>query len=98
MCIRDRGNHLQHFINGRQTVDVTDDCESKRATNGVLALQLHQGQPMKVEFRDIELLKGSSHHHTSTEELKKLQGSWQVETLEAEGSAAPPDLVTNLFM
>src|SRR5438105_2070274 len=26
-----RGNHLQHFINGKQTVDVTDDCEEKRA-------------------------------------------------------------------
>ena len=96
--IRAHGNHLEHFINGRQTVDVIDDCESKRATNGVLALQLHQGPPMKVEFRDLELLKGSSHHHTSAEELKKLQGSWQVETLEAEGSPAPAELVTNVFI
>jgi len=32
------GNHLQHFINGHQTVDVIDDCESKRAMSGVLAL------------------------------------------------------------
>jgi len=96
--IRADGNHLQHFINGRQTVDVTDDCESKRATNGVLALQLHAGQPMKVEFRDIELLKGSSHHHTSAEELKKLAGSWQVADLEAEGSPVEADLVTNVFI
>jgi hypothetical protein len=50
-----KGNHLQHFINGKQTVDVTDDCESKRATNGVLALQLHAGQPMTVMFKEIRL-------------------------------------------
>lgn len=48
-----RGNHFQHFINGHQTVDVTDDCESKRLTNGVLALQLHAGQPMTVQFKEI---------------------------------------------
>src|SRR5262245_65358623 len=51
-----KGNHLQHFINGKQTVDVTDNCESKRATNGVLALQLHQGPPMMVQFKDIRLM------------------------------------------
>jgi len=96
--IRAEGNHLQHFINARQMVDVTDDCESKRATTGVLALQLHAGQPMKVEFRDIELLKGSSDHHTSAEELKKLQGSWQIAELEAEGSAVEAEMVTNVFI
>ena len=95
--IRAEGNHLQHFINGRQTVDVTDDCASKRVSSGVLALQLHQGQPMKVEFRDLELLKGSS-HHASAGELKKFAGSWQVEALEAEGSPLPAEMVTNLFI
>jgi len=35
---------IQHFINGKPTVDVTDDCESKRLTNGVLALQVHAGR------------------------------------------------------
>src|SRR6266487_2545887 len=38
-----RGNHLQHFINGKQMVDVIDDCAEKRAASGVLALQLHAG-------------------------------------------------------
>jgi len=50
-----QGNHLQHFINGHQTVDVTDDCESKRAMSGVLALQLHAGQPMTVQFKDLRI-------------------------------------------
>src|SRR5437660_1539214 len=54
-----KGNHLQHFINGKQTVDVIDDCESKRAMKGVIALQLHQGQPMTVQFKNMRLKLGS---------------------------------------
>lgn len=50
-----KGNHFQHLVNGRVTVDVTDDCESKRLTNGVLALQLHAGQPMTVEFKSLRM-------------------------------------------
>jgi hypothetical protein len=49
-----KGNHLQHFINGKQTVDVTDET-SIGAKSGVLALQLHAGQPMTVQFKDIVL-------------------------------------------
>jgi hypothetical protein len=52
-----QGNHLQQFINGKPTVDVTDGCESLRATNGVLALQLHVGPPFTVQFKDIRLKK-----------------------------------------
>ena len=50
-----RGNHLQHFINGVPTVDVFDDTESKRLDSGILALQLHAGQPMTVRFKDIRI-------------------------------------------
>ncbi len=50
-----QGNHLQHFINGKQTVDVTDECESKRSMSGVLALQLHAGEPMTVQFRNLRV-------------------------------------------
>jgi hypothetical protein len=50
-----RGSHLIHKINGVVTVDVTDDCASKRLTSGVLALQLHAGPPMLVQFKDIRL-------------------------------------------
>jgi len=50
-----KGNHFQHFINGTQTVDVTDNQESKAAKSGVLALQLHAGAPMTVQFRDIRI-------------------------------------------
>jgi len=50
-----KGNHLQQFINGKQTVDVTDDDETKRALDGVLALQLHAGPPMTVQFKNLRL-------------------------------------------
>jgi hypothetical protein len=49
-----KGGHLQHFINGKQTVDVTDES-SAGAKMGVLAFQLHAGQPMTVQFKDIIL-------------------------------------------
>jgi len=53
--IKAQGNHLQQFINGKPTVDVTDDCEAKRAMSGVIALQLHAGRPMTVQFKDLQL-------------------------------------------
>ncbi|MEY5009574.1 MAG: hypothetical protein RLZZ253_713 [Verrucomicrobiota bacterium] len=49
-----RGNHLQHFINGKQTIDVTDET-AVGAKAGVLALQIHAGPPMQVSFKDIVL-------------------------------------------
>ncbi|MDF2440107.1 MAG: hypothetical protein JWN98_1091 [Abditibacteriota bacterium] len=49
-----QGNHLQHFINGKATIDVTDET-AVGAKSGVLALQLHAGPPMTVQFKDIVL-------------------------------------------
>lgn len=51
------GNHLMQFVNGRMTLDVTDECEAKRALSGVLALQLHAGPPMMVQFKNLRLKK-----------------------------------------
>ena len=50
-----RGNHLQHFINGTPTVDVVDEQEAKAAKSGVLALQIHVGPPMTVQFKNIRI-------------------------------------------
>lgn len=49
-----KGNHIQQFINGKLTVDVTDET-AEAAKSGVIALQLHAGAPMQVEFKDIVL-------------------------------------------
>lgn len=50
-----KGNHVQHFINGMQTVDVTDEDIINAPKEGLLALQIHQGPPMVVQFKDIVL-------------------------------------------
>jgi hypothetical protein len=52
-----KGNHLQQFINGKQTMDLVDEEEAKRAMSGILALQLHAGPPMMAQFKDIRLKK-----------------------------------------
>jgi hypothetical protein len=49
-----KGGHLQHFINGHQTVDVTDNSTAG-AKEGLLALQIHQGPPMVVQFKELKL-------------------------------------------
>jgi len=50
-----KGNHIQQYLNGIQTVDVTDNDPKGRALSGILALQIHAGPPMLVEFKDVRL-------------------------------------------
>jgi len=49
-----RGNHITQKINGKVTAEVIDNDTKDREFSGVLALQLHQGPPMKIEFKDIQ--------------------------------------------
>jgi hypothetical protein len=50
-----RGNRLVQEINGLQTIDVLDKEQDKARMEGILALQLHAGNPMLVQFKDIQL-------------------------------------------
>lgn len=50
------GANVKQYINGLLTVDVTDNTAEAPKT-GVIALQMHQGPPMKVQFKDIVLTK-----------------------------------------
>jgi hypothetical protein len=50
-----QGPKLAHFINGRLMSETIDSETGKRAAEGILALQLHAGQPMKVEAKNIRL-------------------------------------------
>ncbi len=60
-----QGNHVQHFLNGFQTMELIDndrvtnpdDVKDRKGAirEGVLALQIHAGPPMLVEFRDIRV-------------------------------------------
>ncbi|MGC4006149.1 MAG: DUF1080 domain-containing protein [Pirellulales bacterium] len=49
------GNHLRHYLNGYQTVDLTDNDPKGSAAKGILALQIHAGPPMTVEFKNVRL-------------------------------------------
>ena len=53
--ITGKGNHIQHFLNGYQTVDIVDNDPKNKALSGILALQIHAGPPMVVEFKDVRL-------------------------------------------
>jgi hypothetical protein len=50
-----RGNHIEHWLNGFQTISCDDNDPAGRALEGILALQIHAGPPMLVEFKDISL-------------------------------------------
>ena len=50
-----RGNHLIHLLNGYQTIEMIDNDPQGRAMEGILALQIHSGPPMVVEFKDIRI-------------------------------------------
>ncbi|MHC4440518.1 MAG: 3-keto-disaccharide hydrolase [Planctomycetota bacterium] len=60
-----QGNHLKHYLNGYQTMELIDNDRvtnpndpkdrNGSAREGVLALQLHAGPPMVVEFKDIRV-------------------------------------------
>lgn len=53
-----KGNHVEHFINGKQTIDVTDEDEANAPKVGLLALQIHAGPAMVVQFKDLVLKTG----------------------------------------
>ena len=49
------GPHIVMKLNGWVCVDYTEKDEAKGAKDGIIALQIHQGPKMRVEFKDIEL-------------------------------------------
>jgi type 1 glutamine amidotransferase len=50
-----RGYHFTHAINGQLMIEATDEDKAMRLRSGLLALQLHAGPPMTVQFRNIRL-------------------------------------------
>lgn len=50
-----RGNELTHMIDGKVVAHVVDEDEKNAAASGVLALQVHRGGPMCVQFRNLRL-------------------------------------------
>jgi len=50
-----RGNHLIHKINGQVSSELIDHHEKGRALEGLLAIQLHQGNPNSVQIKDLRI-------------------------------------------
>lgn len=68
-----KGNELKHIINGK-TMSITIDSDEKdRRAKGILALQLHAGPPMNVQFKNIVLKKldGAEKKGAANDAVKK---------------------------
>ena len=50
-----RGTRVRHWINGTLMTDVTDGDASRFKRDGQLGFQLHQGAPMEVRWKDLEV-------------------------------------------
>ena len=87
------GNHLQHFINGQQTVDVIDEQTAKAAKSGVLALQIHVGAPMTVQFKNVRIKKLSG-DSAQQSDLEKMQGDWVPTEIIANGKTLEADVIS----
>jgi len=53
-------NRLVNWLNGVMTADMTDNDEEGRALDGFIALQMHSGPPMAVQFKDLEVRRLTS--------------------------------------
>lgn len=92
-----KGNHLQHFINGMQTIDVTDEHEAGAAKSGVLALQIHVGGPMTVQFKNIRIKKlgGGS---AAAGGLQKFAGKWVPVEVTINGQPVEKDKLDSVLL
>jgi len=52
-----RGNTIVQMLNGRVMSLLIDDDTARRKMEGLLGIQVHVGQPMKIEVRSIRLKK-----------------------------------------
>lgn len=50
-----RGNHHQHWVNEHPTADLLDFDEKGRSLEGVLAVQVHVGPAMTIEYKDFKI-------------------------------------------
>lgn len=50
-----QGNHHEHWIDGDKTADLIDLDPSGRALEGVLAMQVHVGPAMTIQYKDMRI-------------------------------------------
>jgi len=50
-----QGTLIRHFVNGKLAAEIEDTNPNKRSIQGVIALQLHAGEAMKTEFKEMRV-------------------------------------------
>ena len=74
-----QGRHLLLRVNGKLIAEVTDNDDDNFDAMGLLAMQLHTGPPMKVQFKDIRLKRLTPAHKPTAREALIAEASlgWQ---------------------
>lgn len=49
------GPNLKHYINDQLMSEITDQEKGKSSQEGVLALQIHRGPPMVIQFKNLKI-------------------------------------------
>ena len=108
--IEARGTRVRHWLNDVLMSDVTDGDASRFHRDGLMGFQLHQGAPMEVRFKDLEVRAIQSAPPVSSLTLplgfsaqllasaQSDQGSWVSMTFDGKGRAliSPQDGVLML--
>lgn len=55
IVLKVQGNHYQYTINGHLMTDLTDESPKAVLKGGVIALQMHAGFTMDIQFKDISI-------------------------------------------
>jgi hypothetical protein len=50
-----KGSHIELHVNGRLMCEVDDRDEKLACREGIIALQMHPGPPMKIQFKDFRI-------------------------------------------
>ena len=65
-----QGFHFTHTINGQKMSECIDEDKEVRREDGLVALQLHAGPPMKVQFRNIRIKKLAAESGKKVQRMK----------------------------
>jgi hypothetical protein len=55
VAIVGHGNRIRHYLNGKLILDFTDNDPQLALKEGIIALQLHAGKPMWVEYKNVRI-------------------------------------------
>lgn len=89
------GNRMIHQVNGHTTIDVSDN-DPRGAQSGWLGLQLHAGNPMKAEFKQLQLRQLSGDDAKALVDEAANAGAKEKQTVAPDdGADAAADLKIN---